>query len=112
MTASLAKPMTQAWAHDLGVEALRQVLEASPLATVTTRACSYSKLKVTKMLSQDWSAQTAPRSTTTAPTRSSRLAAAGTAIGDPIEAKAVGNLFGTKGVDGRVDELLNPTETN
>jgi hypothetical protein len=55
--------MDLARAHDLDVEALEQELEASPMATVTARACSRpqvsacSEPEVTKMLSQDWSAQ-------------------------------------------------------
>jgi hypothetical protein len=40
MTASLAEAMNQARAHDLDAEALGQVLEASPLATVAIRAYS------------------------------------------------------------------------
>jgi 3-hydroxyisobutyrate dehydrogenase-like beta-hydroxyacid dehydrogenase len=53
MTAGLAEAMNLARAQRLDLEAFGQVLEAGPMAS------PYSKLKVGKMLSQDWSAQAA-----------------------------------------------------
>ncbi|KAG7286011.1 hypothetical protein NEMBOFW57_008308 [Staphylotrichum longicolle] len=51
MTAGLAESMNLARAQGLDLDAFGQVLEAGPMAS------AYSKLKVGKMLSQDWSAQ-------------------------------------------------------
>lgn len=53
MTAGLAESMNLAQAQGLDLNAFGQALEAGPLAS------PYSKLKVSKMLSQDWSAQAA-----------------------------------------------------
>ncbi len=51
MTAGLAEAMNLARAQGLDLDAFGQVLEAGPMAS------AYSKLKVGKMLNQDWSAQ-------------------------------------------------------
>ncbi|KAL2015615.1 hypothetical protein VTK56DRAFT_5093 [Thermocarpiscus australiensis] len=53
MTVGLAEAMNLARAQGLDLEAFGQVLEAGPMAS------AYSKLKVGKMLNQDWSAQAA-----------------------------------------------------
>jgi len=51
MTAGLAEAMNLARAQGLDLDAFGQVLDAGPMAS------AYSKLKVGKMLNQDWSAQ-------------------------------------------------------
>ncbi|TPX16352.1 uncharacterized protein E0L32_004001 [Thyridium curvatum] len=51
MTAGLAEATNLAQAQGLDLESFGQVLEAGPMAS------AYSKLKVTKMLNQDWAAQ-------------------------------------------------------
>ncbi len=53
MTAGLAESMHLANAQGLDVNAFGEVLDASPMAS------AYSKLKVAKMISEDWSAQAA-----------------------------------------------------
>ncbi|KAK3182133.1 hypothetical protein K4F52_006502 [Lecanicillium sp. MT-2017a] len=53
MTAGLAESMHLANAQGLDVNAFGEVLDASPMAS------AYSKLKVAKMIKQDWSAQAA-----------------------------------------------------
>jgi 3-hydroxyisobutyrate dehydrogenase-like beta-hydroxyacid dehydrogenase len=51
MTAGLAEATNLARAQGLDLEAFGQVLDSGPMAS------AYSRLKVAKMLSQDWSAQ-------------------------------------------------------
>jgi 3-hydroxyisobutyrate dehydrogenase-like beta-hydroxyacid dehydrogenase len=51
MTVGLAEATNLARAQGLDLDAFGQVLEAGPMAS------AYSKLKVRKMLDQDWSAQ-------------------------------------------------------
>jgi len=51
MTAGLAEAMALAQAQDLDAEAFAQVLDAGPMAS------AYSKLKMDKMIKQDWTAQ-------------------------------------------------------
>ncbi|KAH8588453.1 hypothetical protein B0O99DRAFT_525022 [Bisporella sp. PMI_857] len=53
MTAGLAEAMNLARAQGLDMEAFGQVLNAGPMAS------AYSKLKIGKMLAQDWSPQAA-----------------------------------------------------
>lgn len=53
MTVGLAESMNLARAQDLNLDAFGQVLNAGPMAS------AYSKLKIAKMLNQDWSAQAA-----------------------------------------------------
>lgn len=53
MTAGLAESMALARAQNLDIEAFGQVLDAGPMAS------AYSKIKVAKMINQDWSAQAA-----------------------------------------------------
>ncbi|KAK4121211.1 NAD(P)-binding protein [Parathielavia appendiculata] len=55
MTAGLAEAMNLARAQGLDLNAFGQVLDARPLAS------AYSRIKVAKMLNQDWSAQAAIR---------------------------------------------------
>ncbi|CAI4214434.1 unnamed protein product [Parascedosporium putredinis] len=51
MTAGLAESMALARAQDLDIRAFTQVLDAGPMAS------PYSKLKLEKMIDEDWSAQ-------------------------------------------------------
>ncbi|KAH6972007.1 putative NAD binding NADP oxidoreductase coenzyme F420-dependent [Ilyonectria sp. MPI-CAGE-AT-0026] len=53
MTAGLAESMALARAQGLDIKAFGQVLDAGPMAS------AYSKIKIAKMISQDWSAQAA-----------------------------------------------------
>lgn len=53
MTAGLSESMNLARAQGLDVEAFGQVLDAGPMAS------AYSKLKVAKMIAEDWSPQAA-----------------------------------------------------
>ena len=53
MTAGLAESMALARAQGLDIKAFGRVLDAGPMAS------AYSKLKVAKMIDQDWSAQAA-----------------------------------------------------
>ncbi|XWW94157.1 hypothetical protein V2A60_002099 [Cordyceps javanica] len=53
MTAGLAESMNLARAQGLDVDAFGQVLDAGPMAS------AYSKLKVAKMIAEDWSPQAA-----------------------------------------------------
>ncbi|XEV01252.1 hypothetical protein FSHL1_006539 [Fusarium sambucinum] len=53
MTAGLAESMALARAQNLDIKAFGQVLDAGPMAS------AYSKIKVAKMINQDWSAQAA-----------------------------------------------------
>ncbi|KAM0324442.1 hypothetical protein ACHAQA_008224 [Verticillium albo-atrum] len=55
MTAGLAESMALARAQGLDVEAFSQVLNAGPMAS------AYSKIKIAKMLNEDWSPQAAIR---------------------------------------------------
>ncbi|KAI0595013.1 hypothetical protein F4775DRAFT_595646 [Biscogniauxia sp. FL1348] len=51
MTCGLGEAMNLARAQGLNLEAFKQILDAGPMAS------AYSKVKTSKMLSQDWSAQ-------------------------------------------------------